>query len=307
MFIYFDSKGVLKEIVNDEAIRQGDSNGQIIIDGVVQPSSATPVDAIYFFIEGSDPEFAEDDDGKYYKAISFLKGLRTFYDRNGEQVDAEEEFSISTVKSKIPYDPKRELKFFKYWQRYELFKIPISDDVLNESGTFACSIKMVNYDLTQKVLGLLVFNIEMVSNKPKIRPDTAINVAQWNYLISNMITITDLDNNQFKQMVGRIIREYTDSELDDESENPVQNKVVTEALNGKVSKTDSQSVVYGTNASGEQIYIEYSDDTTSNAIVKRSGSQVKVPQAPVTDTDATSKHYVDNLQISTADIDALFD
>ena len=167
MYLYFNNQGVLKEIVNDDAIRQGNSN----------------INKIRFFIEGAEPQIVNN----VYKAITFITGVRTFIDVNGNQLTTES-ISLSTEELQIPYDKKRELKFFQYFTKYEMFSITVPDDILNESGTVGCRVQMVSAEgiIT---LGLIVFNVEITTGgQAIIEPDTAINIAQWNYLISNMLT-----------------------------------------------------------------------------------------------------------------------
>ena len=167
MYIYYDSKGVLKEIVNDDAIRQGNSN----------------FNKIYFFIEGADPQIVN----SVYQALLFNNGLRTFIDVEGNNLTTEQ-FSLITVNKQIPYDKKRELKFFKYFTDYQMFEITVPDEILNESGTVGCRIQMTLPESTIMTLGLLVFNVEFTSiGQAIIQPDTAINIAQWNYLVANML------------------------------------------------------------------------------------------------------------------------
>ena len=167
MYLYFNNQGVLKEIVNDDAIRQGNSN----------------INKIRFFIEGAEPQIVNN----VYKAITFITGVRTFIDVEGNQLTTES-ISLSTEELEIPYNKKRELKFFKYFTEYEMFSITIPDNILNESGTVGCRVQMVSAEgiIT---LGLIVFNVEITTGgQAIIEPDTAINIAQWNYLISNMLT-----------------------------------------------------------------------------------------------------------------------
>lgn len=166
MYLYFNSQGVLKEIVNDEAIRQGNAS----------------INKIKFFIEGADPQVVEG----VYKALTFITGVRTFVDVLGQQLTTEA-FSLTTVEDEIPYNKKRELKFFKYFTKYEMFSITVPEEVLVRNGTVGCRVQMVSAEgiIT---LGLILFNVEGTGSDATISPDTAINVAQYNYLIRNMTT-----------------------------------------------------------------------------------------------------------------------
>lgn len=176
MYLYFNNQGVLKEIVNDEAIRQGNSR----------------INKIRFFIEGAEPQIVDN----VYKALTFITGIRTFIDVEGnpiETVDIEnntsttEQFSLQTEELEVPYNKKRELKFFKYFTKYEMFSITVPDDVLNINGTVGCRVQMISAEGIT-TLGLIVFNVEGTGTDAVISPDTAINIAQWNYLITHMTT-----------------------------------------------------------------------------------------------------------------------
>lgn len=185
MYLYFNSSGVLKEIINDKAIRQGDGEG---------------VNNIYFFIEGGVIE------NNVYKALSFVSGTRTFYDEEGNILGVQDEtFSLETETLEIPYDKKRELKFFKYWTEYEFFKIEVPDDVTNISQSIGCRIRMVPDTNVPLALGFIVFNVEYTGGKAVITEDIAINVAQWNWLIGHMLTDV---NTYTKEQIDEMLAEY---------------------------------------------------------------------------------------------------
>lgn len=179
MFVYFNKEGVIKEIINDSSIRQGNAN----------------VNTVYFFIEGADPQTATDTNGMYYKALFFSLGRYTMYllDEHGEPLPSieGESFDITTVKMEVPYDKKKELKYFKYFTRYEMFQLPIPQEVLNYKGTVGLKFQMINNDAIN-TQGLVVFNIEGTSPDLEIAPDTAITIAEWNYLLANMLTPGDV-------------------------------------------------------------------------------------------------------------------
>ncbi len=88
-----------------------------------------------------------------------------------------------------------------------------------------------------------------------------------------------------------------DTKLSTESENPVQNKVVAEALNGKVTaiKNTVGEQAYTQNASNETVLTPVSEYATSNTIVKRNNSGRILTVSPVTGNDCANKTYVDTL------------
>lgn len=103
-----------------------------------------------------------------------------------------------------------------------------------------------------------------------------------------------------------------DDELSTQSTNPVQNKIITGALdteeferkqadedltNGKLSKVTNQNVVYATNVSGEQTTVPYtpSKDVQGTIVQRDENRDVLVPSSPTGNNSATSKSYVDSL------------
>ena len=188
MYLYFNSQGVLKEIINDIAIRQGDATTTVTVDGVLQ-EVASDVNNIYFFIEGADPQV--DSDG-VYQALTFAGIKQTYFDVEGTQLTEQTDVSLTTVEKEIPYDKKRELKHFKYFTKYEMFRAIVPNDVTNESRTIVLRLLLVNTDLSEKVLGPIVFNVEYTGGKAVVWEDTAISVAQWNYLVANMAMVSNV-------------------------------------------------------------------------------------------------------------------
>ena len=215
MYLYFNSQGVLKEVINDTAIRQGDATTTVIVDGVVQ-EVASDVNSIYFFIEGADPQV--DSDG-IYQALTFSGIKKTFYDAEGTQLTEQTDVSLVTVEKEIPYDKKRELTHFKYFTKYEMFRAIVPNDVTNESGTIVLKLLLINTDLSQKALGPIVFNVEYTGGKAVVWEDTAISVAQWNYLVSHMVEPDDLLIYALKTGVVPLKTADNSTTLDDICEN----------------------------------------------------------------------------------------
>lgn len=72
---------------------------------------------------------------------------------------------------------------------------------------------------------------------------------------------------------------------------------VKTALDGKLTKQEGTSTypqAYTKGVDGTQAMMDISDSTVNNAIVRRNGQQVLVPQTPSGNNDATSKKYVDD-------------
>lgn len=159
MYLYFDRQGTLKEILNDNPFRQGDTKNKIYI-------------------------YIEDD----YTTNS----ISAKYGRHDAQV-VYPLFNPSLTKvhkDKLPFDPKRELKYFKYNTPYDFYEIPTSwdtggDNVINVLDAPG------NVELTVTVdfgkLGLIVFNVEETTdNNYEIQEEEYITLAQFYYLLDNL-------------------------------------------------------------------------------------------------------------------------
>ena len=166
MYLYFNEKGILKEIVNDEAIRLGNND----------------LNHIYIYWENA-PEV----DSMW----------ATFELPNGETTN-ELNYSHIKVKKTIPYSKTRDLKFFKDYVSYDFFDIAIPDgvngdgevvglNVLAQDGLVSASIRFV-LTLGQAIttLGLITFNVE----KSVIQADLGINQSQFDYLLKHMLLNT---------------------------------------------------------------------------------------------------------------------
>ena len=166
MYLYFNEKGILKEIVNDEAIRLGNND----------------LNHIYIYWENA-PEV----DSMWVK----------FKLPSGETTN-ELSYSHIKVKKVIPYDKQRDLKYFKDYVSYDFFDISIPDglneegevvglNVLAEDGLVSASVRFV-LTLGQAIstLGLITFNVE----KSVIQADLGINQSQFDYLLKHCLLNT---------------------------------------------------------------------------------------------------------------------
>ena len=150
MYLYFDEHGVLKEIINDTAIRQGDIN----------------VNKVYCYFENT-------------AIIGGTANIR-FSDNteiNGLQLTAEQHTMP------VPYDPNRDLQYFRYYQNYQFYSFilgyydsdtqyPLVDGLCKMTifGTISGNVI--------KAQGMVVFNIE----SSVVQADTNITQAEFEYL-----------------------------------------------------------------------------------------------------------------------------
>lgn len=150
MYIYLDKQGVVKEIINDEALRQSASN----------------VNEIYVYYDG----LQESDIGSV---------LATYGLPDGTILD-ETEVSKQTQESEIPYDAERDLKYFQYYKTYPFYHFVIADLALSQEGVVRLMLRLAQKDgECIKVAGLICFDVE----GELVKEDHGVSLAQYNYLV----------------------------------------------------------------------------------------------------------------------------
>lgn len=168
MYLYYNAKGILQEVVNDIPLRQTNSN----------------VNDIYVYIEGA----SYDTENQYYPLPTNITQLGVRYAINSGAVSNETLVNTQEI-AQIPYEKKRDLKKFKYFTNYQFFKISVGDDILAQNGTVACTVRA--YDTNKALilaLGLITFIVEV---EVGITADTSITQAQFNYLMSKLAKYTN--------------------------------------------------------------------------------------------------------------------
>ena len=154
MYLYFDRSGTLKEMYNPDIERVGNSN----------------VNKLYIYWE-----LAED---------LTITGLRTRYKLEDNSnypttPDYVNQYTVAT--SKIPYDKKEDLKFFKFFKDYQFYVVNVPDEVLAKDGAVICSAWFV-YGNNIQAMGKFAFAVD--GDTDMVKPDYNINIAQWNSLIT---------------------------------------------------------------------------------------------------------------------------
>lgn len=150
MYIYLDKQGVVKEIINDEALRQSASN----------------VNEIYVYYDG----LQENDVGSV---------LATYRLPDGTITD-EMQVATQTQESEIPYDAERDLKYFQYYKAYAFYHFAIADLALSQEGVVRLMVRLAQKDGEYiKVAGLVCFDVE----GELVKEDHGVSLAQYNYLV----------------------------------------------------------------------------------------------------------------------------
>ena len=144
MFLYFDSQGVLREIVQDNSVRQGDVNSK----------------RIYVYLEG-DP---------------IIDDLWCIVKKPDGTVTNEISIKDNVAYMEIPYNKNRDLKYFEDYYEYHFYYYELPPMV--ESGLATATFRAV-IDNSIVAQGIVTFNVE--SNVINI--DHEITQSQYDYLI----------------------------------------------------------------------------------------------------------------------------
>lgn len=159
MYLYFDSQGTLKEQINDEALRQGNSG----------------INQLYIYWERGSLN-----DSLFYRfkasSMAEVPSGTTYYTEHTVEY------------GEIPFSKKRDLKFFKYFTEYQFYVINIPDVVLGSGGAWLGSI-WINKGGNITTLSRIAFFVE--ESNATVEADENINIAQWNSL---MISLGDVEN-----------------------------------------------------------------------------------------------------------------
>ena len=127
MYLYFDKNGILKEIINDEALRQGSSG----------------VNKVYAFFEGD-----RIINGVYFNIL-----------RNGDLTPIRHAYTSLSV-SQVPYDSTRTLKYFKYFVNYNFYTYTLDSTDLAIEGLLKMTVQAYDSYGAVFALGLVLLTVE---------------------------------------------------------------------------------------------------------------------------------------------------
>lgn len=155
MYLYFDKNGILKEIINDDALRAGNSD----------------INKIWIYVEDSDVEHTT-------CLIRYMSPLSA-------EPTAETQVQLKKYNQQIPYDDKRDLKYFKYYTDYNFYVETIPDTVLDavteNDNTVRAVVRLLNSGHYLQ-LGDILFTVSYYTNK--VDKTEYLDIAQYNYLLS---------------------------------------------------------------------------------------------------------------------------
>lgn len=160
MYVYLDKNGTVKEIINDEALRQASSNAN----------------TIYVYYEA-------------YKENDISSVLAVYELPDGTILD-ESEVATSTVAGEVPYSAERDLKYFKYYTDYAFYEFEVSDEALAQNGTVRLTLRMVSQSSESiRSMGLITFDVSL----SVMKADFGISVSQYNYLVKQWMSSAEGD------------------------------------------------------------------------------------------------------------------
>lgn len=160
MYIYFDKNGTIKEVINDESIRRGSND----------------YNKIYCYLEGNPViddiwYLQKNPDGTLTNEVSFVDNI---------------------VTKTIPYDSKRDMKYFQDFEEYKFYVFTLSSSYLSQNGLVVATIRVAENN-TLWALGELTFNVQANI----VNSDNDITQSQYDYLlltISSYYSKSEIDN-----------------------------------------------------------------------------------------------------------------
>lgn len=235
MYLYFNKEGVLKEIVNDKPLRQGSVN----------------VDFIYAYFETEDGSIPtpEELEPKTLWISYLLPDGTTRVPSWTAAAEIEYPTEGEIAYEEVPHNHKRDLKFFKYYQKYPFYVIPLEfvngttvESALSQNGVVCCTIRINEENESLNTYGMIVFNVEKAVlgvSDGNIGPDLFTTVAQFQYLLS--IIGSRWSNDQIISYLSMYY--YTETEIDNllngklDKDSPYYMKVVSVGEGSNINQT----------------------------------------------------------------------
>lgn len=146
IFVYFDKNGVIKETINDNKTRVGNSHS----------------DRIYFYFEDE---------------LTFDDVFITLERPNGT-LSTEISIKNNIEELTIPYDKKRDLKYFENYKNYKFYFYELTSEDTKDKGLCLATIRTLINDKIY-AQGLVTFNVQ----NNVIKVDHNITQSQYDYLL----------------------------------------------------------------------------------------------------------------------------
>lgn len=151
MYLFYDKNNHLQEVINDVQLHEYDTSNSIYI------------------------HFENEETPSYI--ISLVSLTLSLIDNSRKVVI--DSNSISTITGQIPYNAKRDLRYFKYYTDYTFHKIDLVSGVLNTKGDWYGN-PTITVNENKIVCNALTFHVE----KNSLTQETYITESQYAYLLS---------------------------------------------------------------------------------------------------------------------------
>ena len=171
MYLYYDRAGNLREIINDANRQRNINYNEIYV--YVEPSADQP----------------QPEDG-VYKLPAQWNTANAAFTRNGvDLVGSLTSMSKITI-DEIPYNKERDLKYFKYFAKYQVFMCTIPSSVYASAGIVTATVQLADtVDNVENTLTAFSFNVEATTG---VKPDSTMTVAQYDYLFNLVNHMNDV-------------------------------------------------------------------------------------------------------------------
>ena len=183
MFLYFDKNGVLKEIINDKALRKASSG------------------TIYAFFDGD----------------VVFNDLYFYIRKSNDETLTHTQSEMQRELREIPYSKDRKLNYFEYFKKYNFYKYDLQNEDLNVAGLWELTIQ--GYDLNSMPYAFGSF-IGLVENNA-IKVDTNITQAEYEEL--KKLIATKSNWTDVEQFIGATREEVKPTNYTDYLKNNVFN------------------------------------------------------------------------------------
>lgn len=164
MYLYFDKKGTLRETINDLPLRTGSVNWN----------------KIYVYFEDISDSII-DAHIEYYKEDG-TKTIQLDYD---QRLIPNEHIGEKTCE--VPWDNRRDLKFFQYFTPYEFFVFDVPQDALDVGGLVVADIELTFQDEEENQATIQLQRVPFqVEEGLGVLSEVPITESQYNYLLGQL-------------------------------------------------------------------------------------------------------------------------
>lgn len=237
MYLYFDRNGILKETINDSALRKGNADANVIYAYFEDDPEITTITFNITPNGASSPIILNQDDD-------------------------------SPVEDEIPYDSKRKLKFFQYYTPYTFYKCTLTAETLAVAGAWVLTILAINSESEQIAKGTYIGDVE----DNNLQVDTTITYGEYKFLLGLLgakANASALNNYQPLLIAGDHITISDTNVIDVRNvESTIDGIELESGTSGTITEDDYELLINNESnylvLNNEYYYLVYKDSTTMN-------------------------------------------